>query len=90
MRLRNIPGAKEAIANSRFVVHQVQEKKGNWNRVFGNENPIHIEVGMGKGRFLMEMAALNPEINYIGIDLKDVVLAPAKRVIEAAFGEKPV
>ena len=82
MRLRNIPGAKEAIENSRFVVHQVQEKKGNWNRVFENNNPIYIEVGMGKGRFLMEMAALNPEINYIGIEMYDSVLLRAVQKME--------
>ena len=87
MRLRNIPGAKEAIANSRFVVHQVQEKKGNWNRVFGNENPIHIEVGMGKGRFLMEMAALTPEINYIGIEMYDSVLLRAVQKMEEKEAE---
>ena len=82
MRLRNIPGAKEAIENSRFVVHQVQEKKGNWNRVFENNNPIYIEVGMGKGRFLMEMAALNPEINYIGIEKYSSVLIRAIQKME--------
>ena len=74
MRLRNIPGAKETIENNRFVVHQIQEKRNHWKDVFGNENPVHIEVGMGKGRFLMEMAALNPEINYVGIEMYDHVI----------------
>ena len=90
MRLRNIPGAKEAIENSRFVVHQVQEKKGRWNQVFGNNNPIHIEVGMGKGRFLMEMAALNPEINYIGIEMYDSVLLRAVQKMEEKQAEGTV
>ena len=56
MRLRNIPGAKEAIEKSKYVVSQEQEKKGSWCQVFGNQAPIHIEVGMGKGRFMMDLA----------------------------------
>ena len=58
MRLRNIPGSREAIAASGFVVHEdvMKEKKGCWNTVFGNEKPIFIEVGMGKGRFITELA----------------------------------
>ena len=82
MRLRNIPGAKETIENNRFVVHELQEKRGNWKEVFGNSNPIHIEVGMGKGRFLMEMADLNPEINYLGIEMYDSVLLRAVQKME--------
>ena len=77
MRLRNIPGAKEAIENSRFVVHQVQEKKGRWNQVFGNNNPIHIEVGMGKGRFIMELAQSHPKLHFIGIERYSSVLLRA-------------
>ncbi len=68
MRLRHIPGSEEEIANSPYVVSNPEEKKGRWNGVFGNDNPIEIEVGMGKGRFIMELAAKNPEINYVGIE----------------------
>ena len=57
MRLRHIPGSEEEIANSPYVVSNPDEKKGRWNGVFGNDNPIEIEVGMGKGRFIMELAA---------------------------------
>lgn len=77
MRLRNIPGAKDAIEESRYVVHEVQEKKGAWSAVFGNGNPIHIEVGMGKGRFIMDMAERNPQVNYVGIEMYDSVLLRA-------------
>ncbi len=77
MRLRNIQGAKEVIANSSWVVQEPEEKKGNWKAVFGKEQPLHIEVGMGKGRFLMDMAKLHPEINYIGIEMYDSVLLRA-------------
>ena len=77
MRLRNIPGAKDAIEDSKYVIHDVQEKKGNWAEVFGNENPVHIEVGMGKGRFIMTLAELYPDVNFIGIEMYDSVLLRA-------------
>lgn len=74
MRLRHIPGSEEEIANSPYVVTSPEEKKGRWNEVFGNANPIEIEVGMGKGRFIMELAAKNPNINYVGIERYSSVL----------------
>jgi tRNA (guanine-N7-)-methyltransferase len=77
MRLRNIPGAKETIAKSPYVIQDPQEKKGNWKDVFASRQPLHIEVGMGKGRFIMDMAALHPDINYIGIEMYDSVLIRA-------------
>ena len=49
MRLRHIPGAEKQIEESTFVIQEPEQKKGCWAEVFGNENPIHIEVGMGKG-----------------------------------------
>ena len=54
MRLRNIPGAKDAIAESIYVIQNPQENKGNWDKVFPQHQPVHLEVGMGKGRFLMD------------------------------------
>ena len=77
MRLRNIPGADEVIANSPICIDNPVEFKGKWNSLFGNDNPIHIEIGMGKGRFLMDLAALNPNINYIGIERYTSVLLRA-------------
>ena len=77
MRLRKVKGAKEAIAESALVIHNAIEKKGHWQEVFGNNNPIHIEVGMGKGRFLTALAKQNPDINYIGIERYDSVLIRA-------------
>ena len=74
MRLRHIPGSEEEIAESPYVVQKPFEKKGKWKDVFGNENPIEIEVGMGKGRFIMELASLHPEINYVGIERYPSVL----------------
>ena len=78
MRLRNIAGSREVIADSTFTIKDPQEKKGLWNKeVFGNDNRIRIEIGMGKGRFLMDMAALNPDINYVGIEKYSSVLLRA-------------
>lgn len=79
MRLRNIPGSREAIASSEFVIHEdvMKEKRGCWNTVFGNDHPIYLEVGMGKGRFITEMAMRHPERNYIGIEKYSSVLLRA-------------
>ena len=78
MRLRNIAGSREVIADSRFVVKDPETKKGLWKKeVFGNDNDIHIEIGMGKGRFIMDMAKLNPDINYVGIEKYSSVLLRA-------------
>ena len=74
MRLRHIPGAEEAIASSPYVIQDPELKKGAWNQVFGNSHPIEIEVGMGKGRFLMELALSHPDVNYIGIERYSSVL----------------
>ena len=74
MRLRHIPGAEEEIAASPFVIQEPEKNRGRWNEVFGNNNPIEIEVGMGKGKFIMELAAAHPEINYIGIERYSSVL----------------
>ncbi len=74
MRLRHIPGSEEEIAASPYVIQNPSGKKGCWKDVFGNENPIEIEIGMGKGRFIMELAALHPNINYVGIERYPSVL----------------
>ena len=65
------------IATNDFVVHEEETMKGKWHDFFGNENPIHIEVGMGKGQFITEMAKRNPQINYIGIERYTSVLLRA-------------
>lgn len=82
MRLRNITGSRERIGESEFVVHSPEEQKGNWKSIFGNTNPIHIEIGMGKGRFIMDMAKAHPDINYIGIEKYSSVLLRAIQKME--------
>ena len=82
MRLKNVPGSREAIGESRFVIHEPEAQMGKWTEIFGNEKPIHIEIGRGKGRFLMGMAAQHPEINYIGIEKYSSVLLRAIQKME--------
>ena len=77
MRLRNIPGADDVIQKHPIAIKNEKEQRGNWNQVFGNSNPIHIEIGMGKGQFLLTLAKMNPEINYIGIERYSSVLLRA-------------
>lgn len=80
MRLRNVPGARDRIAADTYAYQEDEAVlyKGKWNTdVFKNDNPIHIEIGMGKGRFIMELARQNPNINYIGIEKYSSVLLRA-------------
>ena len=82
MRLKNVPGARDVIAGSPLVIHEPERQKGNWQQVFGNKQPIHIEIGMGKGRFICEMAKTHPDINYIGIEKYSSVLLRAIQKME--------
>lgn len=82
MRLRNVAGSREAIGESRFVIQNPEEWKNRWKELFGNTQPIHIEIGMGKGRFIMDMARLHPEISYIGIEKYSSVLIRAIQKME--------
>ena len=85
MRLRNVKGSRETIAANEFVIQDEESMKGKWKEKFGNDNPIHIEIGMGKGRFIMDMARLNPDINFVGIEKFSSVLV---RAIEKQNEEK--
>lgn len=77
MRLRNVKGSRETIAANDFVIKNEAEYKGKWKDVFGNGNPIHIEIGMGKGQFITTLAQQNPHINYVGIEKYSSVLVRA-------------
>ncbi len=84
MRLRNITGSREFIAENKYVVHEPEKYKGCWNKeIFENDRPIHIEIGMGKGRFITELASMNPDINYVGIEKYSSVLLRAIQKMEA-------
>ena len=83
MRLRHVKNANERLAqNERDFVANPALYKGKWNTIFGNDNPIHIEIGMGKGQFLTKLAELNPNINYIGIEKFTSVLLRASEKLE--------
>ncbi len=74
MRLRNIPRARDTIQDSPFVVQFPEQQKGCWKELFGNDHPLHLEIGTGKGRFILELAQQNPDINYVGIEKYSSVL----------------
>ena len=82
MRLRNVKGSRETIAANEFALKNPEQYKGKWNEVFEQNLPIHIEIGMGKGQFLMKMAELHPDIHYIGIEKYSSVLVRALEKIE--------
>lgn len=83
MRLKNVPGSREAVAKSEHCITDPAEYKGRWAKeVFENSNPIHIEIGMGKGKFITGLAALHPDINYVGIEKYSSVLIRALEKVE--------
>jgi tRNA (guanine-N7-)-methyltransferase len=82
MRLRNVKNAREIVDNSPFVVHEPKEYKGRYNEIFGNDNPIELEIGMGKGNFIIDKAIKNPNINFIGVERYDSVLCRALEKLE--------
>ena len=77
MRLRNGPGAREVMIENQYVFTEPEGMKGTWKEVFSNDNPIRIEIGMGKGKFISTLAQLNPDINYVGIEKYSSVLLRA-------------
>ncbi len=87
MRLRNVKGARETIEVNPYVIKDGEERKGKWKELFGNNYPIHLEIGMGKGKFLLQLAEQNPDINYIGIEKYSSVLIRALQKREEYEGE---
>lgn len=77
MRLRNIPGAREKIQESVWVIQNPEEYRDEWQQPFKNDHPVHIEIGTGKGRFITQLASEHPEINYVGIEKFSSVLIRA-------------
>lgn len=78
MRLRKVKNAPEILNNNKdIVILEPQIYKGKWNSLFKNNNPIHIEVGMGKGQFIINNAKLNPDVNFIGIEVVESVMVRA-------------
>lgn len=80
MRLRNIPGVEQALLQYPTFVEKPLDYKGRWHEYFANNQPIHLEIGCGKGRFITTLAAKHPEVNFIAIELKaEVVFRAAER-----------
>lgn len=78
MRVRNRPGAAEMLAaHPEIVIQDPHKMKGRWHEEFGNDQPIHIEIGMGKGQFITQMASAHPDINYIGVEMQVSVISLA-------------
>lgn len=77
MRLRNIPRAESTLEAHPIVIKNPKENRGKWHEIFGNSNPVRIEIGMGKGRFILNMAKTYPDINFIGIERYSSVLLRA-------------
>ncbi len=82
MRLRNIPGSREAVAADNRCVHTPEEAKGHWHEIFGNDHPVNAEVGMGKGRFIVDMALKYPDQNFVGIEMYESVLIRALQKLD--------
>lgn len=84
MRQRNKPWAKEKLNQyPQYVIAAPKQNKGKWHEVFEKKQPLHIEIGTGKGRFITGMAKANPDINYIGIELQDSIIVTAlDKIIE--------
>lgn len=82
MRLRKNWGARPLLESSDIFINKPAELKGKWNEEFGNNNPIHLELGCGRGKYLRENALLHPNINYVAVDLKDEVLINTLRNVQ--------
>ena len=87
MRIRFKPWARPELEASKFYIDNPEDYKGKWKEVFNNDNPIHLELGCGKGSFMANLAVKNPDINYIAIDVVDAMLGLAKRNIEEKYKE---
>ena len=82
MRLRNVKDKKLIMEQSNYLINDYSSYRGKWNSYFKNDNPIYVEIGMGKGKFLIENAILHPDINYIGIERYTSVLLRAIQKME--------
>ena len=82
MRLKHIKDASNIINNSTYIIKNPYQYKGNWSHLFKNDNPIYIEIGCGKGKFIINNAQLNHNINYIGIEKYDSLLVNATKILK--------
>ena len=85
MRIRRKKWAREELDNSKFYIDKPEEFKGKWQEKFDKSNPLHIELGCGKGLFIATLASKNRNINYIAVDMIEAMLGLSKRNIEASY-----
>ena len=90
MRIRYKPWARSELEASSFYIDNPEDYRGKWRSLFENDNPIHLELGCGKGGFISQLASQNLNINYIAIDMVDAMLGLAKRNIESVYAEKNI
>ena len=77
MRLRHIKGCEDFVAASSSVAHSPEQYRGKWKEFFGNDHPLELEIGMGKGQFIRKLSRMHPEVNYIGLERYETVLMKA-------------
>ena len=87
MRIRRKPWARPELEACKYFIDNPKEMKNNWRKCFNNENPIHVELGCGKGVFLSDLAIKDLNTNFIAIDIKSDVLGYARRNVENFFGK---
>ena len=85
MRIRFKPWARPELEASKFYIDNPESCKGKWKKLYKSNNPLHLELGCGKGGFISELAVNNLDVNYVAIDLVDAMLAIAKRKIEEKY-----
>ena len=85
MRIRRKKWAREELDNSKFYIDKPEEFKGKWQEKFDKSNPLHIELGCGKGLFIATLASKNRNINYIAVDMIEAMLGLSKRNVENAY-----
>ncbi len=82
MRIRNLKNTDEIVKNTTYLINNPKDYKNKYNKLFNNDNPIHLEIGMGKGNFIINMAKKYPNINFIGLELYTNVIARAIKKLE--------
>lgn len=87
MRLRRIKNANEAVKNCKYIIQEPENNKGKWKNIFNNKNPIYVEIGMGRGKYIIEMAKKYPGFNFIGIEAYDSIIVKAVEKLETLGDE---
>lgn len=88
MRIRRKSWTTKELEEAKFYIDEPQAYKGKWKSAFEVERPLHLELGCGKGQFIAKMGSINPNINFIGVDLIDTMLGLAKRNVEETYKQE--